>query len=82
MDCQKKGNIMEKRMNYFVIVLLTIVLAAATAFAFVDGVSVPPSDAEAQSSKNTISHSFTDGSVSHDGKTGWQIVADQVANLK
>ena len=73
---------MEKKMNYFVIVLLTIVLAAATAFAFVDGVSDPAPDAEAKSSKSTISHSFTDGSISCDGKTSWQIIADQVANIK
>ena len=73
---------MKKRNTYFVIALFTIVFAAATAFALVGDGSASAPAAAAQSSKSTVSHSFADGSISFDGKTGWQIIAEQLANLK
>jgi hypothetical protein len=80
-DWQKKGTKMEKKNYYSAIVLLTIVLTAASAFAFVDNGSISAPNAATQSSKSTISHSFADGNISCDGKTGWQIIAEQVANI-
>jgi hypothetical protein len=84
---------MEKKNHYSAIILLTVVLAASTVFAFVNNMPTSAPDAAAQSSEdgdavctsglccNTFSVSFVDGNISCDGKTGWQMIVEQVANI-
>ena len=79
MDWQDKENKMKNKNNAFAIVVMTIALAATTVLASVDKDSTA---AVPQTSKSTVSHSFTDGNISCDGKTGWQMIAEQVANFK
>jgi hypothetical protein len=81
---------MEKKNYYSAIVLLIIVLAASTVFAFVNNVSTSAPDVASQAGDavctsglccNTFSVSFVDGNISCDGKTGWQMIAEQVSNI-
>ena len=56
---------------YVVIVILTAIFVTGTAFA-----TVKNAPGEEPADTNITSISFTDGNVSCDGRTGWQMIGD------
>ena len=72
----KRGKKMKKVNQYAVAAMITVLFAATTAFATVKDAPAPVADT------NNASISFTDGSVSYDGQTGWQMIGDLANHIR
>ena len=68
---------MTKVKQYTVAAILTAIFVAGTAFA-----TTKEAPVEEPTDNNSASISFTDGSVSYDGKTGWQMIGDLADSIR
>ena len=68
---------MTNAIYYVVIVILTAIFVTGTAFA-----TIKDATSEEPASTNNASISFTDGNVSCDGKTGWQMIGDLADSIR
>jgi hypothetical protein len=78
---------MEKRNQYLVAVIFTLLFVAGTAFAFV----IPAPSIESSSAEDTVcegpccdvaSNSFASGNIQCDGKTGWEMIVELARDIR